>query len=226
MRKLYIVFLLIATFFLVSFITSTVGNPMYKALATSYAKQYIAQQFELGTYTIEAIGFNYDSKMYDYIVKHNSDNGELAYTLSIDSQLADRTVNQFSLHPSLLNESLSEQLAAEASVHIQNVVNHFLPTAKIDYKLFVPNSVPTTTVWKPGFELDLNGIISIDDTVDEWDSAQSTELMNALKDALAENGIRFSTVKVRIATEYEKEGITYFKTVYKNILYETMDNPS
>lgn len=220
MRKVYIFILAIIIVFLLYFIDSVVGNPMNKILATSYAKQFLQTQFSDTNYTLKSTGFNYDTKMYDYIVTRHDDPNELSYVLSINSSISNRTVDEFKLHPSFLNEELSTRLSNEAKPHVTNIVHSILPEAIINYQLYVPKSTPATTVWSPGFTADLNAIIHITLTTDQWDTDDDEAILQEIKDKFAATGIHYSTVSIRVTEEYLKEGITYLKTVFKGVLYE------
>ena len=221
MRKVYIFILSIIIVFLLYFIDSVVGNPMNKILATSYAKQFLQTQFTDKNYTLKSTGFNYETKMYDYIVTRHDDPNELSYVLSINSSISDRTVDEFKLHPAVMNEALSNRLSNEAKPHVTNIVHRILPEAKINYQLYVPKSMPTATVWSPGFTTDLNAIIHITLTTDQWNSGDEESILQEIEEQFAAAGIHYSTVSIRITEEYLKEGITYFKTVFKRVLYES-----
>ena len=220
MRKVYIIILSIIIVFLLYFIDSVVGNPMNKILATSYAKQFLQTQFHDQDYTLESIGFNYDTKMYDYIVTRQNDD-ELSYTLSINSSISNRTVDEFKLHPAVVNEALSTRLSSAAKPHVTNIVHNILPEANVSYQLYAPKSMPETTVWSPGFTADLNAIIQITLTTDRWDEDDEETVLQEIKDQFATSGIHYSTVSIRVTEEYIKEGITYFKTVFKTELHES-----
>ena len=220
MRKVYIIILSIIIVFLLYFIDSVVGNPMNKLLATSYAKHFLQTQFHDKDYTLESTGYNYDTKMYDYIVTRHEDSSELSYVLSINSSISNRTVNEFKLHPAVINEALSNRLSNEAKPHVTNIVHSIIPEAKVNYQLYVPKNMPTTTVWSPGFTADLNAIIHITLTTDQWDDESNEDILQEIKDQFATSGIHYSTVSIRVTEEYLKEGITYLKTVFKGVLYE------
>lgn len=220
MRKVYIIILSIIIVFLLQFIDSVVGNPMNKLLATSYAKQYLQTQFPDKDYTLESTGFNFKTKMYDYIVTRHEDPNELSYVLSINSSISNRTVDEFKLHPAVMNVALSNRLSNEAKPHVTNIVHSMFPKAKVNYQLYVPKSMPDTTVWSPGFSSDLNAIIHISLTTDQWDDDTQDDILQEIKNEFAANGIHYSTVSIRVTEEYEKEGITYIKTVFKSTFYE------
>lgn len=220
-RKIYIVFLTIVALFLVNFIDSVVGNPISKSLATSYAKHYLQTQFPDENYKLNAVGYNYKTKMYDYIVTRTSKESDLSYTLSINSKISNRTVDEFKLHPSVMNGELSTRLSNEAKPHVTNIVQNIIPGAKVNYQVYAPITLPKTTVWKPGFTTDLNAVIHITQTADQWDKENEPVILQQIKENFAANGIHYSTVTIRISEEYLKDGITYFKTVFKEVLHES-----
>lgn len=221
MKKIFIVLLSIIAIFLIYFINTIVGNPVNKALATSYAKQFVATQFIDEDYTLKSVGFNYDTKMYDYIVTHGTNSSELSYTLIINSKISNRSVDLFQLHPSLLDEELSNQLSKEGQVHVKNIVHNILPDASVEYKVYVPKgSMKATSVWTPGFELDLNAAIFINETVNEWDKENEEIIKQDLIEAFQANGIHYSRISIRVTKESEKNGITMIKTIYKDVIYQ------
>ena len=220
MKKILTLFLIGVICFLLYFINSVVGNPLQKALATSYAKQFLTTQFADQHYSLDAVGFNFDTKMYDYIVTRNNNGIEYSYALTINSKLADRTVSTFKPHPSALNEALSTRLSNEGKIHVRNVVRHVLPDANVEYKVFVPKGAKDeSTIWEPGFELDVNAVIQINQTVKQWDDTDFADVRTKLKEAFEQNGIHYSRVSIRVTEESLKEGITYVKTVFKDELY-------
>lgn len=221
MKKIYIVFLAIVAIFLLYFINSVIGNPVNKALATSYAKQFVATQFEDDHYKLEVVGFNFDTKMYDYIVQRTGDDSQWSYSLTINSKIANRSVDSFQLHESVLNEALSKRLSSEGQVHVANIVHQVLPKATVEYEVYVPSGVyDDDIVWAPGFNLDLNAIIYINQTVSTWDDAAAEKIDQQLIKAFNENGIYYSRVSIRVTEENMKDGITYMKTIYKKELYQ------
>lgn len=220
MKKIYIVFLVGAIAFLLYFINSVIGNPLQKALATSYAKQFLTTQFEDYNYSLDTVGFNFDTKMYDYIVTRHYDGIDYSYALTIDSKLANRTVTSFMPHPSTLNEALSTRLSNEGKTHVRNVVRNVLPNANVDYKVFVPKgAIDEKTVWAPGFVLDVNAVIQINQTVQQWKEEDFADVRQNLIEAFEQNGIHYSRVSIRVTEESLKDGITYVKTVFKDELY-------
>lgn len=217
MKKIYIVFLLIAACFLIYFIDNITGNPLNKALATSYAKQFTANVFNDENYTLEETGYNYTTEMYDYIVTRDNESMQWSYLLSIDSPLSGRQVDTFKLHPSVINQSLSDRLSEEGKVHVTNIVKGILPKANVDYVVAVPNGLlDTDTVWVPGFEIDVNASIFISSTVEGFDATQSAELANRLIEAFSNTGITYSRLSIRFTEERLENGINFMKTIYKN----------
>lgn len=217
MKKIYIMFLYIAACFLIYFIDNITGNPLNKALATSYAKQFTANVFNDENYTIKATGYNFNTKMYDYIVTRENKSMQWSYLLSIDSALSGRQVDKFKLHPSVINESLSDRLSEEGKVHVANIVKGIFPKATVDYEISVPNGLLNTdTVWMPGFETDVNASIYISSTVKESDATQSVELANTLIDTFANTGITYSRLSIRFTEERLENGINFMKTIYKD----------
>lgn len=195
-----------------------IGNPITKALATSYAKQFLDTQFE-DDYKLESLGFNIDTKMYDYIVQHEVGGTELSYELTVNSKISDRKISHFSLHPSLVDEELSDRLEKEATPHVTNVVRNFFPNANVEYELAVPKGLDSSQIyWVPGISLDVNASIFINQTVDSF-KAVDYQMVEALKQALVLNGIYYSRISIRIIEENEKNGITYMKTVYRDELF-------
>ena len=220
MKKIYILFLIGAITFLLYFINSVIGNPLQKALATSYAKQFLTTQFADQHHSLHTVGFNFDTKMYDYIVTRHHDNVDYSYALTINSKLADRTVSTFMPHPSTLNEALSIRLSNEGKTHVKNVVRNVLPGANVDYKVFIPKgAISDDTIWKPGFALDVNAVIQINQTVQQWKEEDYIDVRKNLIEAFEQNGIHFSRVSIRVTEESLKDGITYMKTVFKDELY-------
>ena len=220
MKKIYAIFLIGAIVFLLFFINSVVGNPVQKALATSYAKQFLTTQFTDQQYSLDAVGFNFDTKMYDYIVTRHHDGVDYSYALTINSKISDRTVSTFMPHPSTLNEALSTRLSNEGKTHVQNIVRHVLSNANVDYKVFVPKgAIDENTIWAPGFILDVNAVIQINQTVQQWKEEEFADVRNNLIEAFEQNGIHYSYVSIRVTEESLKDGITYVKTVFKDELY-------
>lgn len=220
MKKIYAIFLIGAIVFLLFFINSVVGNPVQKALATSYAKQFLTTQFTDQQYSLDAVGFNFDTKMYDYIVTRPHDGVDYSYALTIKSKISDRTVSTFMPHPSTLNEALSTRLSNEGKTHVKNIVQHVLPNANVEYKVFVPKgAIDENTIWAPGFSVDLNAVIQINQTVQQWKETDFSDVRKKLKDAFEQNGIHYSRVSIRVTEESMKDGITYVKTVFKDELY-------
>ncbi len=220
MKKILTLFLIGVICFLLYFINSVVGNPLQKALATSYAKQFLTTQFADQHYSLDAVGFNFDTKMYDYIVKHKNNGIEYSYELIINSKIANRTVNTFKPHPSTLNEALSTRLSNEGKIHVRNIVRQVLPNANVEYKVFVPKGAKDEDiVWEPGFELDVNAVIQINQTVKQWQDSDFADVRTKLKEAFEQNGIHYSRVSIRVTEESLKKGITYVKTVFRDELY-------
>ena len=217
---MYTLFLIGAALFLLYFINSVVGNPVQKALATSYAKQFLTTQFEDQHYSLDAVGFNFDTKMYDYIVTRHHDGIDFSYALTINSKLADRTVSTFMPHPATLNEALSTRLSNEGKTHVRNIVRQVLPNANVEYKVFVPKgAIDADTIWEPGFAIDLNAVIQINQTVQQWKETDYASVRTKLKEAFEQNGIYYSRVSIRVTEEKTEDGITYVKTVFKDELY-------
>lgn len=220
MKKIYAIFLIGAIVFLLFFINSVVGNPVQKALATSYAKQFLTTQFTDQQYSLDAVGFNFDTKMYDYIVTRHHDEVDYSYALTINSKISDRTVSTFMPHPSTLNEALSTRLSDEGKTHVKNIVHHVLPNANVEYKVFVPKgAIDENTIWAPGFSVDLNAVIQINQTVQQWKETDFSDVRKKLKETFEQNGIHYSRVSIRVTEESIKDGITYVKTVFKDELY-------
>ena len=220
MKKIYILLLIGAITFLMSFINSVIGNPLQKALATSYAKQFLTTQFADQHYSLQAVGFNFDTKMYDYIVTRHHESFDYSYALTINSKLADRTVSTFMPHPSTLDEALSTRLSNEGTTHVKNIVRHVLPDANVDYKVFIPKgALSDDTIWKPGFALDVNAVIQINQTVQQWKEEDFVDVRKNLIEAFEQNGIHFSRVSIRVTEETLKDGITYVNTVFKDELF-------
>lgn len=220
MKKFYILFLIGAICFLLYFINSVIGNPLQKALATSYAKQFLTTQFADQHYSLDTVGFNFDTKMYDYIVTRTDNGVDYSYALTINSKLADRTVSIFTPHPSSLNEVLSTRLSNEGKIHVKNIVRQVLPNANVEYKVFVPKgALDEDTIWAPGFALDVNAVIQINQTVKQWKETDFIDIRTKLKDAFEQNGIHYSRVSIRVTEESRNDGITYVKTVFKDELY-------
>ena len=220
MKKFFALFLIGIIAFLLYFINTQIGNPVQKALATSYAKQFLTTQFAAQNYSLNTVGFNSDTKMYDYIVSRHADGVEYSYTLTINSKLADRTVSTFMPHPSTLNETLSTRLSNEGKTHVQNIVRHVLPNANVNYKVFVPKgAIDEDTIWAPGFALDVNAVIQINQTVQQWKEEDFTDIRKSLMEAFEQNGIHYSRVSIRVTEESLKDGITFINTVFKDELY-------
>ena len=220
MKKVYALFLIGVIVFLLYFINSVVGNPLLKALATSYTKQFLTTQFADQQYSLDTVGFNFDSKMYDYIVTRQRDGVDYSYALSINSKLADRTVSTFLPHPATLDEALSTRLSSEGETHVKNIVHRILPDANVEYKIYVPKgAINENTIWKPGFSVDLNAVIQINQTVNQWAEDDYSDIRQKLKHEFKENGIHYSRVSIRVTEESLKDGITYMKTVFKDELY-------
>ena len=220
MKKVYALFLIGVIIFLLYFINSIVGNPILKALATSYAKQFLTTQFSDQPYSLDTVGFNFDSKMYDYIVTRQHDGVDYSYALTINSKLADRTVSTFLPHPATLDEALSTRLSSEGETHVKNIVHRVLPDANVEYKIYVPKgAIDENTIWEPGFSIDLNAVIQINQTINQWAEDDYSEIRQKLKHEFEENGIYYSRVSIRVTEESSKDGITYLKTVFKDELY-------
>ena len=220
MKKFYAFFLIGVIVFLLYFINSVVGNPLLKALATSYAKQFLTTQFLDQQYSLDSVGFNFDSKMYDYIVTRQRDGVDYSYALTINSKLADRTVSKFLPHTATLDEALSTRLSSEGETHVKNIVHRVLPNANVEYKVYVPKgAINENTIWEPGFSVDLNAVIQINQTVSQWVEDDYSDIRQKLKHEFEENGIHYSRISIRVTEESLKDGITYMKTVFKDELY-------
>lgn len=158
--------------------------------------------------------------MYDYIVTRHDDGFDYSYALTINSKLANRTVHTFLPHPATLDEALSKRLSSEGETHIKNIVHRVLPGANVEYKVYVPKgAINVDTIWAPGFSIDLNAVIHINQTVNEWKNTDYIDIRQKLIDELKQNGINYSRVSIRMTEENLKNGITYVKTVLKEELY-------
>lgn len=220
MKKFYVVFLMVVCGFLLYFINFTVGNPLYSALATSYAKQFVSNQFDEDTYTIEKSGFNFDSKMYDYVVTHKGNDATYAYDLTISSKMANRKVASFKLQDAMIDKKLSEKLQNEAHDHIQNIVKQVFNHVNVDYELYVPkDSYDEETIWVPGFDLDLDGVVYINYNVEKWQKNKYAKKVEELKKAFEENGVTYSRIAMRVTKETEENGIIKMKIVHSDTIY-------
>ena len=220
MKKFYVVFLIVVCSFLIYFINFMVGNPIYSALANSYAKQFVSTQFDDTNYTIDNVGFNFDTKLYDYAVTHSTEEYTYTYDLAISSKLADRKVSSFKLQTDFIDPKLSAKLQQEGSEHIQNIVKQVLHNVNVEYELYVPKDIYTNeTIWIPGFNIDLDGVIYINYTVENWSLAKYTEKVTTLKKALEDNGIIYSRIALRVTKETEENGIIKMKVVHSDTIY-------
>ena len=99
-------------------------------------------------------------------------------------------------------------------------MHRILPNANVEYKVYVPKgAIDENTIWEPGFSVDLNGVIHINQTVNKWIEDDYSNIRQQLKHEFEENGIYYSRVSIRVTEESLKDGITYMKTVFKDELY-------